>query len=196
MKKPMNNSGGGSKNLCQTPDYALDPLLPYLPGDWTIWEPACGEGYLAQVLRGAGHEVITSDILTGQNFFDYRPNAHFDAIVTNPPYNPNQMKADWVARCYELGKPWANLMPVETIGSGPVQEMFVKCGVEIIYMNQRVNFKMPFKGWGGKSQFSSAWFTWGLGIGRPMTFASITLRPQGQLPLFRLDDLQPALLEV
>jgi len=113
-----------TKNFCQTPAYALNPLLPYLPAHWTIWECAAGEGYLAQALFDSGYKVVRSDILTGQNFFDYRPAEHIDAIVTNPPYNPNQMKANWIRRCYDLGLPWANLMPVETIGSIPVQEMF------------------------------------------------------------------------
>lgn len=196
MKKPRSNRSGGKVNNCQTPDYALDPLLPYLPKHWTIWECAAGEGYLAQALNKAGYEVQLSDILTGQDFFSYRPLLHVDCIVTNPPYNPNQMKTDWVRRCYDLGLPWACLMPVETIGSGGIQEMFDKNGVEIIYLHSRINFKMPNKGWGGKAQFSAAWFTWGLHIGAPMTFSSFTRREQGQLPLFQYDDLQPALFEV
>ncbi len=38
----------------QTPPEALVPLLPYLPAGWTIWECACGKGYLAEALRQAG----------------------------------------------------------------------------------------------------------------------------------------------
>jgi hypothetical protein len=195
MKKPMSNRGNGKVNSCQTPAYALDPLLPYLPSHWTIWECAAGEGFLATALENAGLKVLRSDIMLGQDFFSYRPDAAFDAVVTNPPYNPNKMKANWIKRCYEIGKPWANLLPVETIGTGEVQRMFNELGVEIIYLNHRVNFKMPNKGWGGKSQFSAAWFTWGLNIGRPMTFAQIYPKAQDQLSLFEYSQDQLSLFE-
>ncbi|MBN1430421.1 MAG: hypothetical protein JXB07_18775, partial [Anaerolineae bacterium] len=39
---------------CQTPPYALDPLLPYLSHEWTIWEPARGDGQLVETLLDAG----------------------------------------------------------------------------------------------------------------------------------------------
>ena len=195
MRKPKSNRGGGSVNACQTRSYALDPLLPYLPRQWTIWESAAGEGYLARALRRSGYNVVESDITRGQDFFAYRPTIAVDAVVTNPPFNPNQIKSDWMQRCCDLGLPWANLMPVDTIGSASAQKIIERCNVEIIYMDKRINFKMPNKGWSGKSQFSSAWFTCGLGIGRQMTFAHIAITDEDQPPLFQLDDLQPALFK-
>lgn len=193
--KPKSNRKGDSINACQTPDYALDPLLPYLPLNSIVWEPAAGEGFLARNLRRNGFaNVLCSDILSGQDFFKWQPAHGWDILVTNPPYNPNGIKPAWVRRCYELGKPWANLMPVETIGSGEVQALFDTYGVEIIYLDKRVNFKMPRKGWGGKAQFPVAWYTWGLGIGKQITFASIYRREQDQLPLFVYADPQLPLI--
>lgn len=164
-------------DACQTPAYALDPLIPYLDGHLTFWEPAAGEGLLVEALYdsdindGTVVGVITSDILTGQNFFDYQPEHEWDCIVTNPPFS---LKFPWLKRCYELGKPFALLLPVETLGTKTAQDMFREYGVEVILMDKRVNFKMPNKGWeGGGAQFPVAWFTWGLNIGSPLTFARL-----------------------
>lgn len=201
MKPKSNRKGDGTKqsnlNTCQTPDYALDPLLPYITHLKTIWEPAAGQGYLSAALEKAGHVVVRSELLAGQDFFVYRPDEAVDGLVTNPPYNPTAMKPKWIDRCYALGLPWANLMPVETLGSGEAQRLFDRYGMELILLDKRVNFKMPYKGWGGKgAQFPVAWFTSGLNIGRPITYAHIYRRSQEQLSLFSYAESQLALFEV
>jgi hypothetical protein len=141
----------------QTPPEALAPLLPYLPQGWTIWEPAAGKGYLASALRGAGHRVIASDILTGQDFLRWQPAEHWDAIVTNPPYS---LRREFIARCYALGRPWAMLMPLTTL-EGRRQELFRRHGVELLLLDRRVNFETP--GGGGRGAwFPVAWFCWRL----------------------------------
>lgn len=161
-------------DACQTPAYALDPLLPYLSLDWTIWEPAAGEGLLVEALYDSGfyeNRVIAGDILTGQNFFDYQPDG-WDCLVTNPPYS---IQFQWLERCYQLTKPFALLLKVETLGTKTAQELFDQHGVEVIFVSPRINFKMPNKGWdGGGAQFPTAWYTWGLNIGRQITFAKVT----------------------
>jgi hypothetical protein len=144
-------------DACQTPAYAIDPLLPYLQPGWQVWEPAAGEGNLVEAFYDAGFSVTDSDILTGQNFFDHEP-VKWDCLVTNPPYS---IKYDWLKRCYELGKPFALLVPVETIGAQAAQNLFKQYGVELMLLNRRVNFKMPNKGWeGGGAQFPVLWLCW------------------------------------
>lgn len=157
-------------DACQTPAYAVDPLLPYLPEGLNVWEPACGEGLLEDALIDSGFSVVSGDILTGQNFFDYEPD-RWDCLVTNPPYS---IHFQWLERCYELGKPFALLLKVDILGTKTAQEMFGQYGIEVIFVSPRINYKMPRKGWdGGGAQFSTAWFTWGLEIGQQMTFAKI-----------------------
>jgi hypothetical protein len=156
-------------DACQTPPYAVEPLLGNLLGNWTIWEPARGEGYLEASLQDGGLNVVSSDILTDQNFFDYEPD-DWDCLVTNPPFS---IKYKWLDRCYKLGKPFALLLPVETLGAKTAQELFAEHDIEVIFLNKRVNFKMPNKGWHSSAQFPVAWFTWRLGIGQQMTFAKI-----------------------
>lgn len=159
-------------DACQTPAYAIDPLLPYLPEGLNIWEPACGEGLLEDALIDSGFAVFGSDILTGQNFFEYQPET-WDAIVTNPPYSIWSL---WLERCYRLGKPFALLLKVDVLGTKAGQEMFDQYGIEIIFVNPRICYKMPIKGWaGGGAQFSTAWFTFGLRIGQQMTFSKLNI---------------------
>lgn len=154
---------------CQTPAYAVDPLLPYLPVNSIIWEPARGEGFLVDALFDAWFEVVAGDITTGENFFDYEP-AGWDILITNPPYS---LKYRWLERCYALGKPFALLLPVETLGAKTAQKLFKANGVQVILLDKRINFKMPFKGWDGSSPFPTAWFTWGLNLPSDLTFATL-----------------------
>jgi hypothetical protein len=158
-------------DACQTPHYAIDPLLPYLPTDLVIWEPAQGEGFLVEAFYDSFRQVIGSDILDGQNFFEYEPDEEWDVIVTNPPYS---IKFKWLERCYELGKPFALLLPVDALGTATGQAMFEKYGMELLLLNKRVNFKMPNKGWDGAgAQFSTAWFTWGLNLGESIVYGKL-----------------------
>lgn len=165
-------------DACQTPAYALDPLLPYLTGFKTIWEPACGEGLLVDALQDCTPDrftVIGSDILDGRNFFDFEPDG-WDCLVTNPPYS---IKFQWIARCYTLGKPFALLMPVETLGAKTAQDLFERYGVEILLLDKRVNFKMPVKGWEASgSQFPVFWLCWKL-LPQQVMFGKITNGKKG-----------------
>jgi len=175
--KPKQNYRGdtdtsGPMDRCQTPAYAFAPLAEYIPSWMTrIWEPAKGEGYLAEAISSYGFEVITSDILTGQNFFEYEPDNEWDCLITNPPYS---VKYDWLERCYELKKSFALLLPVETLGAQTAQKFFRDYGIQVIFLDKRINFKMPNKGWDGSAaQFPTAWFCWGWELPMGMVFAEI-----------------------
>jgi hypothetical protein len=175
MKPKINRAGDMYEprgfDACQTPAHAIDPLLPYLSTEWTVWEPACGEGMLVEAFYDAGRNVIGSDILTGDNFFTCDGPDRWDCLITNPPYS---IKYPWLERCYQLGKPFALLLPVETLGAQRAQALFVEHGVQIILLDKRINFKMPNIGWDGSSaQFPVAWFTWGFQLETQIVFAKI-----------------------
>lgn len=161
-----------AKDNCQTPAYALSPLLPYLPHGAVIWEPAAGDGSLVKALEGRGYSVVSGDIKTGQDFFEYEP-TNWDILLTNPPYSNNN-KHEWLKRCYELGKPFALLMQVKALGAGRIQSLFRRHGVEIILMDKRVDFQTINTNFDkSNAWFATAWFTHGLDIGREITFAVI-----------------------
>lgn len=58
----------------------------FIPSGSTIWEPACGEGYMVNEIEKYGHNVIGTDIQFGDNYFETEPPEYVDAIITNPPF--------------------------------------------------------------------------------------------------------------
>lgn len=144
-------------DCCATPSYGVKPLLPFLNIYSRIWECASGDGMIADYLKSQGYAyIISTDLSRGDNFFEYEPVA-WDIIVTNPPYS---QKFDWMERAYELGKPFALLLPVETLGSSRAQELFKKYGHEAMYFDSRCDFYMPKKGWNSSAQFPVFWLTY------------------------------------
>lgn len=158
----------GAKDDFQTPPEALKPLLPYIKKSWKVWECAEGNGNLVKAFKKEGYDVIGTDILTGKDFLTYEPK-DYDVIVTNPPYST---KFDFLERAYELGKPFAFLLPLTTLESKKRQQLFDKHGIEVILVDKRINFETP-NGDGSSSWFATAWFTNGLNVGSELTFESL-----------------------
>jgi len=155
------------RDNCQSPPYAILPLIQYLPKDAIIWEPALGEGYLAQALIDSGYNVVTSSLDAGQDFFYYEPE-RWDILVTNPPWS---LSAKWTRRCFELGKPFALLLKSDKLQDIGFQELNVKYGhFEHVHPDARIDFHMPEKGWDSSANINVHWYTYGLGIGQPHTY--------------------------
>lgn len=81
-----------------TPPDVTISLMDFLNIDESVvWEPACGDGAMAEVLRSYGHDVIATDLRDdsgygkgGVNFLDTTPDDHWhiaDWVITNPPFN-------------------------------------------------------------------------------------------------------------
>lgn len=160
----------------QTPAKALRPLLPYLKKDWIIWECAEGKGNLSSELRKQGFKVIGTDILNGHDFLTWKPEK-FDCIITNPPFS---LKQEFLERVYNLGKPFALLLPLTTFETKKRQNLFQKYGTEVIFFDKRINFETP-DGSGGGSWFATAWFTNWLNIGTQINFESLLSIDQKKL---------------
>ena len=60
------------------------------PGS-TIWEPACGEMAISDVIKDFGHNVFSSDIQTGNDYLQTPPPYRFDGIITNPPFKQSEL---------------------------------------------------------------------------------------------------------
>lgn len=165
--KPKSNRKPGKMDNCQTPPYAIQPLVPYLRITDRIWEPAAGEGLMETALTPHVHSVVGTDIVDGVDFFHALAPMMTTKLITNPPYS---MKPAWVKQCIHFGLPWALLMPAECWFTAGIQDLVRTIGMEVIICRQRVNFKMPVKGWDSRAQFPVAWFTWGFGIGAPVTY--------------------------
>lgn len=96
MTATLANGGDATKrralDFYPTPPDVTRALLIFLAlQPCVIWEPACGDGAMSQVLEAAGHEVISTDIRQtgygeGGNDFLACPARRCDAVVTNPPF--------------------------------------------------------------------------------------------------------------
>lgn len=161
-KKPKLLMKGHSDEM-QTPEVAIKPLLPYLKKDWIIWECAWGGGSLANHLKKEGFSVIGSK---ETDFLDEKFTANFDCVITNPPYS---LKEEFLKRAYELGKPFAFLMPLTALEGKKRGELYRKYGIQLIIPNKRINFITP-SGKGSGSWFATAWFTHGLNLPKDLNF--------------------------
>lgn len=74
-----------------TPQWATYALIDNENFDGDIWECACGDGAMSDVLKETGQSVISSDLYDrgyGEAGIDFlSPPRSADNIVTNPPYN-------------------------------------------------------------------------------------------------------------
>lgn len=134
----------GSPDDFQTPEVALDYLVPFLNKDWTVWECACGKGNLVNGLIKRGFDVIGTDKEPGWDFLIDKP-IQFDCIITNPPYS---IKEKFIERCFQLGVPFALLMPLTTLESEKRHRIFRDNHIQLIIPNRRFNFETP-SGMGG-----------------------------------------------
>ena len=104
-----------------TPEYAVLPLLKYIPKEITIWECTdYGSSNITKVLNDNGYNVIS----THKKFFNFLiddANFDFDMIITNPPYS---LKDDFLERCYKYNKPFCMLLPITTLEGKRRGKMF------------------------------------------------------------------------
>jgi len=149
-------------NEVYTPNEAIDLIIPYLKKEWVIWECASGKGHIASYLKSLGFKVIE-----GNDFFeDSFENA--DIILTNPPYSN---KDDFLERAYSIGKPFAFLLPVESLGAKRRGKMYKEFGIQLIVPHDRINFIIPS---GKKSSwFPTAWFCYNLHLPKDLMFVEL-----------------------
>lgn len=159
----------GSSDIFQTPAWPVLSLLPYIPIEWKIWEPACGKGQLVNTLLSAGYETIGTDIQDGFDFLDDLSaiGRDFDCIITNPPYST---KDKWLTRCFEIGKPFALLLPITALGEQYRVQLYRQHGIQIVLLPERVHFETP-TGEGKGAWFYTAWFCNGLDLPNQITVA-------------------------
>jgi hypothetical protein len=139
------------------------PILPHLRERWLVWECAAGDGNLVRGMEDHGHVVVGSDVDDGRDFLRWTPE-RYDCIVTHPPHS---QLTKFIGRAYELGKPFAFLMPIHALDT-PKRQAFFRMGLELIILPERV----CFCDCDGKAldKWILAWFTWKLHIGSALTF--------------------------
>lgn len=86
-------------------------------------------------LFGGGYNVIKSHIDEGKDFFEYEPNS-WDVIVSNPPYS---IKDSIIERVYELNKPFALLLPLDSL-QGQRRYKSFKNGIQLLSFDCRIGY--------------------------------------------------------
>lgn len=167
-----------TRDLFQTPNYAVDLLVPYIPKYiGNIWECAAGEGKIQQRLSYHGYNVIATDIRQ-KNGFNFLTDGitwlgSNWAIITNPPFS---LKRKFYETCLKYGVPFALLIPADYC------EWIIRAtmnGAEKIVPTNRINFITPSgksEATGNTSDFHSMWLTWGFGLGRTETFVELPVK--------------------
>ena len=150
-----------SKDNWQTPNIAVDYLLPFIPKKfYMVWESACGDYHIKDYLAKNGYGVYATDIIDGDDFFEYEPMFHYDAQITNPPYS---LMDKWIKRSFELDKPFALLLPLYALHSKTRCKLWRGKGIQVIIPPNRISFikppnKKPIKG--DSSPWAAVWVTW------------------------------------
>lgn len=93
-----------SPDFYPTPEWATELLLMHEKFKGTIWEPACGEGDMAEVISSAGYDVIASDLYdrgygTSIDFLKQTEISKIDNIITNPPFT---LAEDFFEAAYKI----------------------------------------------------------------------------------------------
>ena len=100
------------ENELYTPYYAVDHIMKYIPKDKTIWCPFDEKwSSFYRKFKENGFDVVRSSIAEGQDFFEYEPEK-WDVIVSNPPFS---LKDKVLKRLYSFGKPFAILLPLNSL---------------------------------------------------------------------------------
>lgn len=154
MKKAMIDYMKNEKNdELYTPEYAIKPLLKYLPKNKIIWECTdFGSSNITKVLKESGFKVIS----THKKDFDFLkdiPDFEFDIIITNPPYS---LKDEFLRKCYEYKKPFCLLLPITSLEGIERGKMFRKNNIELLVLDRRCEFMNK------SCYFNTSWFCWNI----------------------------------
>lgn len=92
----------GKNDECWTPEYAVRPILKYVPSGAKVWCPFdTPRSAFVKLIPN----VVYSHIWEGQSFFDYEPE-DWDVIVSNPQFTGYRKV---IERALDFGKPFALL---------------------------------------------------------------------------------------
>lgn len=148
-----------------TPEYALEYIYKYVSRYKKVWEPCAGKGHIVKYFEKKGHVVVATDIIMGQQYDlhgSYSPPVdQYDIIITNPPF---KKKTVTLQRLFNIGKPFAILLPTMALDSGPVRALLKKHEGQfgILMPNKTINYILscPVAKKKSRSFFHSSWFCW------------------------------------
>jgi len=145
MSRVDSNYERKERDAYQSPPWVAEALVKAIPRQKRcfVWEPACGEGSIVKALADAEHHVHATDIVDGENFFDFRQEPHrdIDGIVTNPPYTDCSVFIDHALDLmHKLNGFVVLLLPVDYDSAKTRRALFADCPIfaKKIALTQRI----------------------------------------------------------
>ena len=155
---------------------ALELLLDIENFSPYVWECACGEGHLSEVLKDRGYKVKSSDLVDrgymGTEVIDFLKVSKEDIkndfsrdVITNPPY---KYAKEFVEHALDIsmdGTKVAMFLKVQFLEGKARRELFKKYPPKVIYVaSSRLlcakNGEFEKMRQGGGSAVAYAWFIW------------------------------------
>ena len=157
--------------------YATDPIALELLCDLevfspTVWECACGQGHLSEVLKNRGYNVISSDLVErgyGHGGVDFlKTTKQFDGdIITNPPYKYAKEFIEHALEIIGEGHKVVMFLKVQFLEGKARRKMFEKYPPKRIYVSSgrlRCAMNGDFEKYAKSNAVSYAWFIWEKGF--------------------------------
>tara|TARA_B110000503_G_scaffold96522_1_gene145119 strand:- start:240 stop:728 length:489 start_codon:yes stop_codon:yes gene_type:complete len=161
MRKGKNPTNHKIKsNDWNTPLEAFELIFQYVDKTKRIYFPFFNDGSLVNHLNTLEVNYIHSNT----DFFTYEPE-EYNCIVDNPPYSIKQKVFE---RCIALDKPFALLVPMDTLDRQYFSKLFKNRDFTIIIPNKRYNFVSNEKKL--TPAFKCIWITLNLNLGTQIIF--------------------------
>lgn len=160
--KLVGRDEGKRKNMdfYPTPEYVTRALMDRISFDGTIWECACGDGRMSEVIKQYGFDVYSTDLIDrgyqdatiGVDFL--MENKRMPNIVTNPPFN---LAYEFMEQGLKLAQnSLALLLPIRYLTGKKRWEFFKTTPPKFIIV---IPNKVDFVG-NGNPVMEFAWFVW------------------------------------
>lgn len=166
-----------AKNERETNDYyATEPkavrlLLEQEQFAPKIWEPACGEGHMAEVLKDHGYKVFSTDLIDrgyGQGGIDFLAFGEdiekWDGdIITNPPYKYAKEFVEKSLNLVAPGRKVAMFLKIQFLEGKGRRALFEKYPPQTVYVSSsRLKCAMngDFEKYAKSNAICYAWFVW------------------------------------
>ncbi len=154
------HDAGGYQNSDEhnTPEYAIKPILKFIPKDAVVWTPFdLPDSNFVTMIRANENKVICSHINEGEDFFEFEPKEHWDMIISNSPF---RNKRKFFERALFFGKPICLLMTLAWLNDRYSKQVFIDAGVDmqLLMFDKRIKFENPDGRPNDKITFSSGYY--------------------------------------
>jgi hypothetical protein len=154
----------GGPDFFPTPRWATHALIDNEKFKGNIWESACGDGAMSEVLAETGCKIKSTDLYDrgyGEGGHDFlKATRTADNIVTNPPYNCAE---GFVANGLDLAnRKFALLLRLAFLeGANRANAIFAKRPPSRVWVfSERITFYMKGATQAGSGTTAYAWFVW------------------------------------